>query len=224
MAKSKLKLTDISVATTYRFGCVESGCDEWAVCTVNDKTNELSITSDWGNWNFMFGGAFGTEKDGSKVTLTSFIASAPIDYLAGKLCSSTRSFDPEKTLSSFLKELRRLKKDEYIRELMDDYGCYVRWVKSVINNWPTEAGFLDHIWEVKADGKPVFDEPWNLVVHSPSGEYISLTEIVLPAIISACKKTYKDRANLSSELKAATASILDAAKVRLVEAGPSGQE
>lgn len=67
--------TTYSFRSTERFG--------WALCTVNDATGELLITSDWGNWSHRWDpnpACLGAP------TLTSFIGTrGDVDYLARKL-------------------------------------------------------------------------------------------------------------------------------------------
>jgi hypothetical protein len=79
----KLVHTRTTAAITYHFR--PDNDLGWALATVNDDTNELTIQSDWGNWSYRWGhGNFGD----SNPTLTHFIGGrspASCNYLADKL-------------------------------------------------------------------------------------------------------------------------------------------
>ena len=78
-----LKLKEITnAATTYSFVNAERDFG-WALCTVNDQTGELVITSDWGSWSYMWSPA---PSHLGAATLTHFLGSrSGPDYLRGKL-------------------------------------------------------------------------------------------------------------------------------------------
>lgn len=77
----------------------------WALCTVNDATGELLITSDWGNWSHRWNT---DPRSLGHPTLTAFIGErGDVDYLARKLQREGRgglAFSAGATV----KELRRL--------------------------------------------------------------------------------------------------------------------
>ena len=71
-------LSTTSSATTYSFATTRAGFHSWALCTVNDATGELLITSDCGSWSHRWNPRPGT-------SLTTFIGHGDVDYLARKL-------------------------------------------------------------------------------------------------------------------------------------------
>ena len=78
-----LKLASITnAAITYSFVNAEPDLG-WALCTVNDQTGELVITSDWGSWSYLWSPRLSHL---GAASLTHFIGSrSGPDYLAGKL-------------------------------------------------------------------------------------------------------------------------------------------
>lgn len=72
-----------SMSVTYSFETEGNGFKSWALCTVNDQTGELLISSDWGSWSHRWNAspsALGAP------TLTAFIGDrGDVDYLARKL-------------------------------------------------------------------------------------------------------------------------------------------
>src|SRR5882757_1894032 len=87
-----------AAATTYSFETEGEGFRSWAVCTVNDQTGELLITSDWGSWSYRWHAS--PEALGAP-TLTAFIGNrGEVDYLARKLQKEGRDetcFSAQKT-------------------------------------------------------------------------------------------------------------------------------
>lgn len=119
-----------AAATTYEF-VVRRPLGGWAICTINDMTGELLITSDWGNWAHQWPAA--PQYLGAP-SLTAFLAGhRDVDYVARKLQGRRggEEFDCAASTKAFVRliALRRLEHGreaiEYARERrLDamDYG------------------------------------------------------------------------------------------------------
>ncbi len=114
-----------NTSTTYQFRAVR---DEtvigfgWALCTVNDGTGELLITSDWGNWSHMWNPAHL-----GMATLTHFLGERDcVDYLADKLLGRRGSerFSIDETVKHFRGEIcrRRLADGQEQLRRLSGYG------------------------------------------------------------------------------------------------------
>jgi len=212
-----LVLKSVSTATTYNFRDQDGW--GWACCTVNDKTGELAITSDWGNyahrWNIDHLGNNG------RTTLTSFIGGGQIDYLADKLTSREQRerFDADATVAEFRELLRERRRE------VKHYGFRDRrpGVPDPTLDKETSRRLWDAIQEIAndAEGSPVAgdrfvdryfgddrmggaaeyvtDEPWNLIRTKPSGEYLALTKLILPALVDACRAAVASVAAITQE-------------------------
>ena len=158
-------LTNVTTATAYHFRAGVHG--EWAICTVNDSTCELTVQSDWGNWSYRWGGgksgfgSVGKGDDERARTLTEFIADrTAADYLADKLWGGGyggRVFDAEETVKAFRKMLceRRLEegRDHLERGLSHDGGPpkdareKPYWHGILNDKEPLTAGIARNIWD-----------------------------------------------------------------------------
>lgn len=102
----KLVLASVkAAATTYSFRA-EDGFGSWALCTVNDQTGELFISSDWGGWSHRWNAS--PQALGAP-TLTAFIGRGDVDYLARKLQREGhggRRFSAENTARALRRLLR----------------------------------------------------------------------------------------------------------------------
>lgn len=98
-----------SGAETYSFKASDG--HGWALCTVNDITGELQITSDWGSWSYRW---HADPRSLGAPTLTHFLGDrSDVDYLARKLQREGRygqRFSPIKTAATLCRLLaeRRL--------------------------------------------------------------------------------------------------------------------
>ena len=100
----KLVKTGQSTATTYHFRVEPLRSIGWALCTVNDGTGELAITSDWGNWAHRW---HANPASLGHPTLTHFLGErAGCHYLADKLTrrEERERFDARETV----KHMRRV--------------------------------------------------------------------------------------------------------------------
>lgn len=110
-------------STTYEFR-VASPDMGWALCTVNDGTGELLITSDWGSWSYLWSP---NPSHLGAATLTHFIAERnAVDYLADKLLGRRGSseFDALGTVAHFHKQIcaRRLADGQKRNARLRGYG------------------------------------------------------------------------------------------------------
>lgn len=245
MTVPKLVLTSAKAASvTYSFVTEgdETAFRSWALCTVNDQTGELLITSDWGSWSHRWHAS--PEALGAP-TLTAFIGTrGDVDYLARKLQREGRGgerFSEEKTVGVLRRLLcerrlrdgreqlaRRLEPDDYDggripNNLMDRYteaglplfsyqevasptwqdplrkerlsyltteGARVLWDEigeTVGECGPSTDLMFDRLLRLSGFTDYVTDEPWNHTMTEQTPEDRALRDIVLPALIKACK-------------------------------------
>jgi hypothetical protein len=52
-------------------------------------------------------------------------------------------------------------------------------------DWFVERYFSSR--DMEGAGRFICNEPWDLIRTKPSGEYVALTKIVLPALVTACR-------------------------------------
>jgi hypothetical protein len=134
-----------AAATTYSFVTDnEGGFRSWALCTVNDATGELLISSDWGSWSYRWPSS---PQSLGAPNLTAFIgARDAVDYLARKLQSEGRTayrFSPKATTA----ELRKLLVQ---RRLQDGRHQNDGWW------YETEEGRPPPMDRYEADGRPIY--------------------------------------------------------------------
>jgi hypothetical protein len=172
-------MTSRSIATTYRF-VDRSGLGTWALCTVNDDTGELSVTSDWGNWSYRWD----TRATGCP-SLTHFIGERDAcHYLADKLCprAQREEFAPDLTVDGIHARILERRREERIsREHAREW-----W------NEANEALDTDNLIEFaeQLDSLPqwMFDRCED-IRHRPTTSYLVLRDAILPALVDACRLT-----------------------------------
>lgn len=111
-------ISSIVSARTYGFSAVTDDGKHtlgWAYATVNDRTGELVITSDWGNFSHIWSP---DPKHLGAADLTEFIGrmSDPhyiVDKLLGK--SDGREFSAEKTTERLIEDLKEIRRDHIER-------------------------------------------------------------------------------------------------------------
>lgn len=276
MKTPKLVLTSAKAASvTYSFVTEGEGFKSWALCTVNDQTGELLITSDWGSWSHRWHAS--PEALGAS-SLTAFIGTrGDVDYLARKLQSEGRNgvrFSVDGTARELHRLLcarrledgreqleRRLEPEDYDggrlpNHLMDRYteaGLPIFGYHEVDSpTWqdPTRKEPLpyltaeaartlwDEIDETIGECSPstdlmfdrllrlsgfveyVTDEPWNHVETEQTPEDRALRDIVLPALIEACRTAALEAKDRLEALRAFVAGYVASRP----EDGPLGQE
>lgn len=191
-----LALVATHTATTYSF-VGSDGHLGWANCTVDDDTGQLSIASDWGDWQHRWSP---DPRNLGAPTLTAFIGTrGDVDYLARKLQHEGREgrmFSGEKTSVALRRRLcerrlaggrcrdpfQRLERDE-ARRLWKAIGELGRDVERNADLFYERAlrieGFADYITE----------EPWEYGETEQTPQDKALREVVLPALIKACRET-----------------------------------
>jgi hypothetical protein len=278
MTTPKLVLTSAKAASiTYSFVTEgdETTFRSWALCTVNDQTGELLITSDWGSWSHRWHAS--PEALGAP-TLTAFIGTrGDVDYLARKLqCEGREStrFSEEKTTHALRRLLcetrlrdgreqlkRRLEPDDYDdgripNHLMDRYteaglpilsyrevdsptwkdplrkerlpyltaeAARVLWdeIGETIGECGASTDLLfDRLLRLSGFVEHVTDEPWNHVMTEQTPEDRALRDIVLPALIEACKTAALEAKERLEALRAFVAGYTASRP----SDGPLGQE
>jgi hypothetical protein len=186
-----------SAATTYHLRPQQADDHrfptEWALCTVNDATGELTVCSDWGNFTYLWSAR--PEHLGAS-SLTHFIAGrGSANYLADKLTSHERKarhrFSPEKTV----KHLCQLAGERYRDRDVDKFECkrlVVGLRELLTHDVDEERDFVDRFYEIDGHDK-IASEPWECFQHEPTSAYLVLLHSILPALIAACKETIRTR-------------------------------
>lgn len=167
----------------------------WMIATINDRTGELIISSDWGHWAHRWHvDALGSSPWNRHATssLMEFIGHYAtysdkyrFEYLAGKLSTpeEKREFDPEKTVASLRQQIIDLRKDEQLtrsaaRELWDELGD--------LEHERDMREFVDGVYRIDRDLlKPLGFDPCEDLHTSPSTKYEVLVSAVLPAVCEA---------------------------------------
>jgi hypothetical protein len=224
-----------AVATTYSFQTTKEGFRSWALCTVNDRTGELLITSDWGSWSHRWDAR--PDSLGAP-SLTAFIGDrGDVDYLARKLQREGRAgrvFSAPTTARALRERLceRRLEdgrcqlENRLDPEDMPGARCYTedglpiyshrhvsRWMGSEQGRLPyltreearrlwEEVGdladelgkgeqaaalFYERLPSIEGFSDYVTEEPWEYGQTEQTPEDRALRDIILPALIAACR-------------------------------------
>jgi len=226
MGEKKLELRSTSTATTYRFLGAPGG-GNWACCTVNDVTGELTITSDWGRGNW--GHRWNVDHLGSP-SLTHFIGDREhVDYLAGKLqgAAGGERFSPEETVARLRQEVLERRRDHARVAIADTCGTS-RPAGSPLSEWmrdavvvrgltcsrprhPMTRAIARELWDdlgelEDCDSLDLFFDRLPSGIHhwlsdlyeyaqnERTGEDRALRQLILPALIEACRGTVAQRA------------------------------
>lgn len=232
MTTPRLVLQSIhKTALVYSFVTEGDGFKSWAICTVNDATGELLITSDWGNWSHRWDAR---PSSLGAASLSEFIATRrDVDYLARKLqkegrggrrwsadatVAALRSIVCDRRLSSGRERLeRRLDPADYDcgripNHLLDRYDPDgLPWHDSnryryldkekARRLWneieetadecnPSQDLFYDHVLNIDGFTDYVTSEPWEHGETEQTPEDKALRDIVLPALIEACRSAF----------------------------------
>jgi hypothetical protein len=185
-------------AVTYHFRSPDR-FGGYALCTVNDKTGELLIVSDWGNWSHSW-----YPHHLGQPSLTHFLATrSDGDYLACKLLgrAGAQALDADATIKAWRKTLceSRLESGRGergggqltagdARDIWDDIGELREYEDN-------ESIFFERAYQIDGFDKWVSERPWEDAEHRPSHEYRALVDIVLPALMKACADTVSTLAN-----------------------------
>jgi hypothetical protein len=159
----------------------------WALCTVNDATGELLITSDWGNWAHRWNPAHL-----GRPSLTHFIADRnDCDYLANKLLDRDDVWvlDADETIAKWRRRVVSLRRDRRLsgheaRQMWDDLG-------SLHEDAFHEAYFIEHAGQIEGFSQWICERPWDETEHRYSHTYRLLVDFLLPALSRACSETVR---------------------------------
>jgi len=190
-----------SLAVTYSFKA-DNGLG-WALCTLNEGTGEVLITSDWGNWSHRW--------DVSNLgvpTLTEFVAKGDVDYLARKLCPKdrVRRFSSTNTIDAFKHLLckRRLQDgragSRNPRRQLTKSGARSLWheLEYLEDYEDSKDLFVHRACELDELLKFVA-EPYEHLEYELTGEFLALRDTVLPPLIKACQEAHIKACNGNDE-------------------------
>ena len=189
--------TGTSTATTYHLAPAPSENRHagygWALATVNDRTGELQITSDWGNWAHRWSA---NPAHLGSATLSRFLADpspGSCSYLADKLTSGEdkhkrERFSPSKTvahLRSFVLEKRRdwTLGPVIARQLWNDLGG--------IEHCEDINDFATQFYDIEAHEQIVSDSLHEYTQHELERGYLILRDAILPCLIAAIGERLK---------------------------------
>src|ERR1700751_1650684 len=196
----QLEHTHTSSATTYHFRPQVNDrrfLTEWALCTVNDTTAELTVCSDWGNFTHRWSAH--PDHLGAP-TLTHFIARRnSAQYLTDKLTAADRKlqrgFSPEKTIRYLCRTVGHSYRDGNI----DKIECRRRIdaLREMLSHAvDDERDFTDRVYAIGAYDK-ITSEPWEYFQYEETTAYLVLLHAIVPALILACTETIVARSALS---------------------------
>lgn len=156
----------------------------WAIVTVDDATGTLNVASDWGNYVHTWGRGswLGVESN----DLSEFLRGrGGPHYIVDKLFYGRQrsSFDDRATMLA----LRR--------EVLADRRARQLTAGTARSRWDA-LGELDGM--VESEAMEVLerlyrDSPWEHAVHSPTGQYTAMLEIVIPAFLSVIRNEVPTR-------------------------------
>jgi len=190
-----LALVGTFVAKTYHFRPQADDprfWSEWALCTVNDGTGELTVCSDWGNFTYLWSAR---PEHLGQPSLTHFIASrSSAHYLADKLTSSDpklrHRFSPEETVRYLCRMVGKRYRDGDIDK--ETCRCHVEELRDLLSHDVADArDFVDRFFEIEEHGA-IANEPWHCFQHEETTAYLVLLHAILPALIAACAVTIAD--------------------------------
>lgn len=203
-----------TAATTYSFVTED---DEryrsWAICTVNDRTGELLITGDHGNWAYQWSPE---PKHLGAPSLTAFIGErGGVHYIADKLQGRRGGvqFSAAATAKELQRELierrmdaarapavlrygRRARLDRAeARRLWDELDAIAADIgNSFADDDAAASALFFHRW-MAVDGYQLVDEePWEMAVRVQTHADKVLRESILPALVAACRERVRDAA------------------------------
>ena len=191
-----------TTATTYHFQTTGTGWKSWALCTVNDETGELLITSDWGNWSHRWN----TDHLGHQ-TLTAFIGEGnDVDYIARKLQgrSGGKRFSAERTIAAWRKMLCETRRENGHRRNAKLTRDLAREIWDALGDAAEDYGnsadlFLSRVYEIRGFTDHVDDTPYGSIETEQTPEDEALRERILPALIAACAEANRARTAAATE-------------------------
>lgn len=187
-----IEYTGTSKPTTYHFRSPRP-LGGWALCTVNDTTGELCITSDWGNFSYRWNPSPGCL---GAASLTEFIGRRhedDVDYLAGKLNVESEEFDHHATVMAFCKMLckQRLRDGRWRNRLgLDALIARSLWSELHAMDDCGEDLFLERFCQIYNHGY-ITNSPWEYLVMKQTRQDGVLRAVILPALIKACKEAIR---------------------------------
>lgn len=169
MSTLRIKTATTTEATTYTFRF--EGYGSWASFTLNPRTGELNIQSDWGNYAYRWH----VDQLGQSRTFEHFLVKCQPDYLVRKLAKDgdprlADEVDQDATYRALLKRVdEKFPESSDLKELLLEQ--LEDWCATNFEDWPSD------------DLCVFLETPMSHVLYRPSHRYEFLRDTLIPTFL-----------------------------------------
>ena len=186
MPSLKVKSLDVGQTDYYHFTFDEPF--GWAIFTINNKTGEFSIQSDWGNWSYRWGiSNLGEEAQAHEKPLAYFLSDrTEAGYIVNKFSYNRKDyeeFDGEETQEAIKKDIIRNRRDGEI----DAEEARMYWDKLDRIDFDDVNGFFQDM-EYNFTQDYIFGLPQEYIVMRQTAHFNILQYKLLPFFFEYLKR------------------------------------